>query len=78
MNHDDEQYLKLGKMVAQMIHDVRKATGDEIGYGRRSVTFPGGEVQLFVVKGSALALTFEAAAARTYAVESVTPKSQTH
>jgi hypothetical protein len=78
MTHEDEQCLKLGQMVVRMIRDLAALPPGDPAYARRGVTFPGGEVILFVVKDSSLADTIEAAAARDYAVESVTPKSQTN
>jgi hypothetical protein len=78
MSRDDEQCMKLGKMVVRMIRDLASVPPGVAAYGRRGVTFPGGEVTLFVVKDSRLADCFDAAAGRDYAVESITPKSQTN
>jgi hypothetical protein len=78
MSRDDEQCLKLGQMVVRMIRDLAAVPPQDAAYGRRTITFPGGEVILFVVKDSKLADCFETAAGRDYAVASITPKSQTN
>lgn len=74
MTHEDEQCLKLGRMIVRMIHDVRE-TPCGTAYGRRRVTYPGGAVELFVVKDVELADKFEKAAAKDYSVEAITLKS---
>lgn len=78
MSHEEEQCLKLGQMVVRMIRDLAELPAQDAAYGRRTVTFPGGAVHLFVVKEKNLADVFEAAADKNYSVESVTPKSQTN
>lgn len=75
MNRDDEQYMKLGREIVRMIHDVRKIAGEETGYARRTFTFPGGAVQVFVVNDERLADIFDKAAAVTHDVSSVLPPS---
>lgn len=75
MSRDEEQCLKLGQMVVRMIRDLQATPADDVGFARRAVTFPGGEVHLFVVRGSELAEKFEKAADRDYSVETVIPKS---
>lgn len=76
MTHEDDQCLKLGKMVLRMIRDLAITAGRETGYARRGVTFPGGEVQLLLVNDPKLADLMEAVADKNHAVESVTPPSQ--
>ncbi|HXS98640.1 MAG TPA: hypothetical protein VN736_28785 [Candidatus Limnocylindrales bacterium] len=77
MSRDDEQFLKLGKMVTRMIRDVMertKARGDE-GYARREITFPGGTVSVFIATKDA-GDVFERAADAAFAVKAVTPPSE--
>lgn len=76
MTKDDEVCLKLGREVVRMIHDVRKASGDETGYARRHITFPGGDVHMLIVNDGALANLMEAAADKNYNVISTTPPSK--
>ena len=76
MTHDDEVCLKLGREVVRMIHEVRKATGEDVGYSRRTFTFPGGEVVLLILKDKALADVADAAISGKYKVETVKPPSE--
>lgn len=76
MTHDDEVCLKLGREIVRMIHDVRKVTHGETGYARRTFTYPGGEVQLFLANDPKLADLFEQVASGEYNIQSVTPPSQ--
>jgi hypothetical protein len=59
MNHDDEVCLRLGREVVRMIHDVRRLAKAETGYARRTITYPGGEVILFVANDPKLADAME-------------------
>ena len=73
MNRDDEQYMKLGREIGRMIHDVHKVAGEDTGYARRKFTFPGGAVQIFVVNDERLADIFDTAAAVTHDVSNAIP-----
>ncbi len=76
MTREDDQCLKLGKMVLRMIRDLASTAGRETGYARRGVTFPGGEVHLLIVNDPELAELMEQSADKNYAVKSITPPSQ--
>lgn len=78
MTKDDEACLKLGREVSRMIRDVVATPGGDTAYGRRRITFPGGEVHLLIAKDSTLADVMEAAADKMYDVETITPRSQTN
>lgn len=74
--HEDEQYRNLGRMVVRMINDVRKVAGGDTGYASRTITFPGGSVQIFVVNDERLADIFDKAAQATHNVADVIPPSE--
>jgi hypothetical protein len=76
MSDDEKRCLKLGQMVVRMIYDVRKQAGKDVGYARRAITFPGGEVHLIVANDARLADLFEKAADTAYEVATVTPGSE--
>jgi hypothetical protein len=75
MTRDDEACLKLGREVSRILSDLRKVAGDETGYARRRITFPGGAVDLFLVNDPKLGDAFEAAASAGYTVHTVVPPS---
>lgn len=80
MTREDEQCLRLGREVVRMLCDVLKvkqqgSVGDT-AYARRTITFPGGQFDVFVVTDSSLAAVFENAASQAYEVQTVTPPSQ--
>jgi hypothetical protein len=75
MTHDDEQCLNLGRMVVRMIRDLQIA-GNDAGYGRQTVTFPGGEMHVILANSAELADAMEAAAREKYDVKDATPPSQ--
>ncbi len=75
MTHDDEQCLALGRMIVRMIRDLRVVGNDE-GYARRKVTFPGGEVHVLIANSTELADAMEAGARTKYNVTDATPPSQ--
>jgi len=76
MTREDEVCLKLGREIARMIRELHEVAGTDVGFTRRTFTFPGGAVELFLVKERELGDLFEAAAQKHYKVESVTPRSQ--
>lgn len=76
MSRDDEQCLRLGREVVRMIGELRGTAGSDAGYTRRTFTFPGGEVTMFLVVTDELAGLLEAAATKAYDVATVTPPSQ--
>jgi hypothetical protein len=76
MTKDEKTCLALGQMISRMISDLRKQAGSEPGYARRAVTFPGGQVELFVVNDPKLANLFDRAADMAYNVENATPASE--
>ena len=76
MTADEKRCLGLGQMVVRMISDVRKQAGSDAGYARRGVTFPGGEVHLFVVNDPQVADLFDAAAAQAYELMDAVPASE--
>lgn len=76
MTADEEQFLKIGREVVRMIHDLRSASGQTRGYARRKFTFPGGEVHLLIANEKRLADLFDAVAAGVYDVAEATPPSQ--
>lgn len=75
MTRDDEQFLKLGREIVRMIHDVRKVAGNETAYARRKFTFPGGECHIFVVHDERMANLFDVAAEATHRVANAIPPS---
>jgi len=76
MSHDDETCLKLGREVVRLIHELLSSAKADTGYTRRTFSFPGGEVYLFIANDPKLADVFDAAAARHFDVANVTPPSQ--
>ena len=76
MSDDEKRCLALGQMVVRMIHDVRKQAGADVGYARRRITFPGGEVHLIVANDVRLADLFDVAAAKAYEIVNGTPASE--
>jgi hypothetical protein len=73
----DKQLHALGDHILGIINDLQVAVpSGDVGYGRKRITFPGGEVYIIVVKGERLADAMEKAAEDSYRVESVTPRSQ--
>lgn len=75
MTQDEAQFMKLGKEIVRMIHDVRKVAKDETGYARRTFTYPGGECCIFVVNDKRLADIFDKAAEATHRVANAVPPS---
>ena len=75
MSRDEEQFLKLGREVVRMIRDVHSVPKGDVGYARRRFTFPGGEVHLMIANDARLADAMEAAAAKQYDVQDLTPPS---
>jgi hypothetical protein len=55
MSHEDEQCLRLGRMVFGMITDVQATPATDVCVAQREVTFPGGKVSIFIVRGDELA-----------------------
>jgi hypothetical protein len=78
MSHDDEVCLKLGREIVRMIRDLWKTPKADVAYGRRHITFTGGEVYVLLANNRGLADTMEKAAAKAYDVKSITPDSQTN
>jgi len=76
MTAEEQACLRLGREVARMIHDVRKASGSYVSYARRKFTFPGGSVEILLTNDSNLATVMELAVKEGYAVESITPPSE--
>lgn len=76
MTHDQEVCLKLGGEIVRMIRDLRDVSGPDTGYARRQFTFPGGAVQVLIVKDVALVEVMEDAADKAYHVQSATPPSE--
>jgi hypothetical protein len=76
MSKEEKTALGLGQMVSRMIADLRKQAGTETGYARRTVTFPGGEIQLFIVNDSRLSDLFDKTADAAYRVVNAVPASQ--
>lgn len=75
MSHEDEQCLKLGREIVQMIRDVQKVSQGELGYCKRRFTFPGGAVTVFIANSDDLAEVLDRAASGKYAVENAIPPS---
>lgn len=75
MTRDNEQFLKIGREIVRMIHDVRNVAGNETAYARRKFTFPGGECHIFVVQDERLAILFDLAAEATHRVVNAIPPS---
>lgn len=74
MSREDEQYLNLGRMVATMIVEIKqRVPSGDVGFARRSVTFPGGEVVLFVVSETELADRMEKGAETGYDMVDMPP-----
>lgn len=76
MSYDDEVSLKLGREVIRMIGELKGAVQADVGYMRRTFTFRGGEVVMFLVNTDELADVFEKSADAHYAVSNMTPPSQ--
>ena len=69
MDKHDQACLKLGREVVRMINDLRKRVpAGDVGYGRRHIFFPGGDVYLIVASSGELAAAMEAGAAKDFAV----------
>lgn len=79
LTHEEEQWLRLGKMVTEMIGEVAhvaKSTG-EPGYARRNITYRnGGKVTMFLVTDEDLANKMEAGAAQHYTCDTIKPPSK--
>lgn len=75
MTRDEMQFMKLGREVVRMIRDVRAVAKDETGYARRQLTFPGGEVTIFVVNDKRLADLFDKASAAVHEIAEAIPPS---
>jgi hypothetical protein len=75
MTHQDDQCLKLGRILLGMIRELHAQTKGETGYAQRTVTFPGGEVKLFIATGE-VADTFNRVAEAKFSVQDVIPHSQ--
>ena len=76
MTRDDQVCLALGREVVRMIHDVRKVAGPDVGYARRTFSYPGGAVEVFIANGKALADLFEKVASGHYDMQTATPPSE--
>lgn len=76
MTPDDQTCLDLGREIIRLIRELRGVARDETGYTRRTFSFMGGEVYVFIVNDRALANAFDAAAATRYDVKSATPPSE--
>jgi hypothetical protein len=76
VTQDDETCLKLGREIVRMVHEMN-ALG-ETAYTRRTFTYPGGAVYLFVANNAELAAVLDAAAIRQYDVITLKPPSQTN
>ena len=75
MSREEEQMLKLGRMVVRMIHDVRKTSAEAASYATHEVTFPGGSVHLVVCSDRDLLAAMERGAAKKFDVGEMTPPS---
>jgi hypothetical protein len=75
MSAEEKQCLELGRMVVGMIRDVC-SRGDELAYGRKQVTFPGGSIQLIVANKVELAELFDQVADGIYDMGTAIPPSQ--
>jgi len=78
MTTEERQALKLGQMVVAMIKDLRALARDENSYARRKVTFPGGEVYLFVANNEEVATALERGPHVLFEVQNAIPRSETN
>jgi len=78
MTKEEHSLMRLGKMVADMIAEVRALPDEDTGYACRRITFPGGEVHLIICLDAELVRHMEMGAAKAYDVIEKTPKSQTN
>jgi hypothetical protein len=82
MNHEEKQYLALGKEVMRMIGDLRSATQttdpakENLGYVRRELTFRNGSVTMILCSDTRMADAFEHGMAGAFDVQDATPGSQ--
>jgi hypothetical protein len=58
-----------------MIRDVHSVAGVELGYARRTFSFPGGEVHVFIANNQEVAEVFDAAARVAFKTVNATPPS---
>jgi len=76
MTRDDMACLNVGREVVRMIHELRAKAKQDIGFTRRSISFPGGEVILLICD-TEVAETAEKAIAAKFTVETVDPDDDT-
>lgn len=73
MTDEEQVCVRVGRELVRMVCDV---TGRESRYGRRTLTFPGGSVEMILTNDPNLATLMELAMNDQYAVEVITPPSQ--
>ncbi len=76
MTSEDQACLNLGKMIVRMINDLTRVAGDDTGYARQRISYPGGEVFLCIARNEELVRIWEEAAERVYKVIDAIPPSQ--
>ena len=69
---DQDELTKLGVMVYQMIENVQCTPAEDLAMCRRKITFPGGSVNLFIVRGDELADALNTAVEELCNVQDVT------
>lgn len=72
LKHTQAELLKLGAMVFQMIENVQCTPPEDLAMCRRRIIFPGGSVNLFIVRGDELADALNAAVEELCNVEDIT------
>jgi hypothetical protein len=78
MSRDDQQCLNLGREVIRMLRDLKIVAARNPGdtaYAKRTITYPGGSFDLWVVEDPNLSKVLERAATESYRVDTATPPS---
>ena len=75
LSHNDQEALKLGlEIIAMMSQLTRKVKLNETGYVRRTITFPGGSLEMLLSNDPALFDLFEASVEKNYEVATFSPE----
>jgi hypothetical protein len=72
----DTAALRVGRVVLRMIQDLERLPAAEPAFGFQKISYPGGEVGLFIARNEVAALFHHAAVVHYGGVDDVTPSPE--